>query len=107
MQYDEEKIVGGSRDNTIKMWDWTTKQCLRTYVGHEGSVLCLQYDDDLLVSGSSDCTVRCDAMRSSSILRLYTFRSAVYGTSKQAKYSANSYITLNPYCLYALAMDCC
>lgn len=58
IQYDDDKIVSGLRDNTIKIWDRQTLKCTRTFQGHSGSVLCLQYDDNFIVSGSSDATVR-------------------------------------------------
>ncbi|KAJ2781962.1 hypothetical protein H4R18_002563 [Coemansia javaensis] len=57
VQYDHDKIVTGSRDRTIKIWDSGTLECLRTMTGHEASVLCLKYDDTVLVTGSSDATV--------------------------------------------------
>ncbi|KAG0229358.1 chromatin-remodeling complex subunit ies6 [Actinomortierella wolfii] len=57
IQFDDYKIVSGSRDNTIKVWDFATGECLRTYSGHGASVLCLQYDDSRIVSGSSDATI--------------------------------------------------
>lgn len=76
LQYDDNKIVSGLRDNTIKIWDRHTLQCnkvscelhnrehltewlrLQILTGHTGSVLCLQYDDKVIISGSSDSTVR-------------------------------------------------
>lgn len=58
LQYDDVKIVSGLRDNTIKIWDRTDLQCIKTLTGHTGSVLCLQYDDKVIISGSSDSTVR-------------------------------------------------
>lgn len=58
IQYDDNKIVSGLRDNTIKVWDRQSLNCTRTFQGHTGSVLCLQYDDKVIVSGSSDATVR-------------------------------------------------
>lgn len=58
LQYDDDKIVSGLRDNTIKMWDRNSLSCLRVLNGHTGSVLCLQYDDKVIISGSSDSTVR-------------------------------------------------
>ena len=45
LQYDDHKIVSGLRDNTIKIWDRYTLQCVKVLTGHTGSVLCLQYDD--------------------------------------------------------------
>ncbi|KAG9509668.1 F-box/WD repeat-containing protein 1A [Fragariocoptes setiger] len=58
LQYDDEKIVSGLRDNTIKIWDRQSLCCSHVLNGHTGSVLCLQYDDKVIVSGSSDATVR-------------------------------------------------
>lgn len=58
MQYDDNKIVSGLRDNTIKIWDRSDLKCVKTLMGHTGSVLCLQYDDKVIISGSSDSTVR-------------------------------------------------
>ena len=58
LQYDNEKIVSGLRDNTIKVWNKQTCECKQTLSGHTGSVLCLQYDKNIIVSGSSDTTVR-------------------------------------------------
>jgi F-box and WD-40 domain protein 1/11 len=58
LQYDDEKIVSGLRDNTIKIWNRKTLECTQVLTGHKGSVLCLQYDEKVIVTGSSDSTVR-------------------------------------------------
>ncbi|KAK9411159.1 FBXW11 [Crotalus adamanteus] len=58
LQYDDEKIISGLRDNSIKIWDKTGLECLKVLTGHTGSVLCLQYDERVIVTGSSDSTVR-------------------------------------------------
>ncbi|XP_064383751.1 beta-TrCP-like [Halichondria panicea] len=58
LQYDDKKIVSGLRDNTIKVWNRHTLECIRILQGHTGSVLCLQYDEDVVVTGSSDSTIR-------------------------------------------------
>lgn len=57
VQFDDEKVITGSRDRTIKIWDLGQYQCIYTLEGHTGSVLCLQYDEEIIVSGSSDTTV--------------------------------------------------
>ncbi|XP_058954350.2 F-box/WD repeat-containing protein 1A-like [Pocillopora verrucosa] len=58
LQYDDQKIVSGLRDNTIKIWDKNKLECVKVLTGHTGSVLCLQYDENVIVTGSSDSTVR-------------------------------------------------
>lgn len=58
LQYDDDKIVSGLRDNTIKLWDRKTLECRKTLTGHTGSVLCLQYNEHVIITGSSDSTVR-------------------------------------------------
>lgn len=58
LQYDDNQIISGLRDNTIKIWSRSDLQCKRVLTGHTGSVLCLQFDENVIVSGSSDSTVR-------------------------------------------------
>ncbi|KAI8603196.1 WD40-repeat-containing domain protein [Dissophora ornata] len=69
IQFDDQKIISGSRDNTIKIWDLATGVCLRTYLGHTASVLCLQYDEDRIVSGSSDTTIIVWDLETGQVLR--------------------------------------
>ena len=72
LEFDSHKIVTGSRDKTIKIWDIQTGKLCATLRAHAGSVLCLKFDDKahlsdppneftqgcgFMVSGSSDCTV--------------------------------------------------
>ncbi|BGP04453.1 hypothetical protein JCM10049v2_000254 [Rhodotorula toruloides] len=57
IQFDERKIISGSRDQTIRVWDIASGTTIHTLTGHEGSVLCLQYDSSILVTGSSDSRV--------------------------------------------------
>jgi len=58
LQFDEEKIVSGSEDETMKVWDMATGKCRKTLRGHTSGVWCLQFWHDRLVSGSEDSTIR-------------------------------------------------
>ncbi|KAI8366149.1 WD40-repeat-containing domain protein [Blakeslea trispora] len=54
-----DRIVSGSRDRSIKVWDLVgTRSLVLTKTHHEGSVLCLRISEDarFMVSGSSDAT---------------------------------------------------
>lgn len=62
LQFNEEYLVSGSRDKTLRIWNLATRRLVRKpLIGHVGSVLCLQFDsdpdEDIIVSGSSDSDV--------------------------------------------------
>ncbi|KAK9244507.1 WD40-repeat-containing domain protein [Lipomyces tetrasporus] len=67
VQFDDEKIITGSRDRSVRVWDTTTGKQLRALnaasaalennlIAHTGSILCLQYDNKMMLTGSSDGT---------------------------------------------------
>ncbi|KAI8907536.1 WD40-repeat-containing domain protein [Powellomyces hirtus] len=58
LQFDADKIVSGSDDQTIHIYDTRTGELKKRLEGHEGGVWALQYWNDVLVSGSTDRTVR-------------------------------------------------
>ena len=72
LQFDENIVISGSRDNTIKIWDANTRARLATLEGHTGSVLCLQFDDTKIVSGSSDATIKIWDLPSGALLHTLT-----------------------------------
>ncbi len=38
------RVVSGSRDATLRMWDISTGECLHVLMGHVAAVRCVQYD---------------------------------------------------------------
>ncbi|KAJ3398542.1 SCF ubiquitin ligase complex subunit cdc4 [Chytriomyces hyalinus] len=58
LQFDNDKIVSGSDDQSIHIYDTNTGRLRRKLSGHDGGVWALQYWGDSLVSGSTDRTVR-------------------------------------------------
>ena len=57
---DGKMLVSGSEDNTIKLWDLDTGECLASLAGHEAGVksVAIAPDGQLLISGSADHTIK-------------------------------------------------
>ena len=52
-------LVSSSDDNTIKIWDLDSNECVRTLVGHSGFVNCVEIlSNGQLISGSDDNTIK-------------------------------------------------
>lgn len=58
LQFDTDKILTGSDDNNINVYDTKTGALRAKLEGHEGGVWALQYEGNALVSGSTDRSVR-------------------------------------------------
>ena len=58
LQFDADKILTGSDDANINVYDTKTGKLRQSLEGHEGGVWALQYQGNVLVSGSTDRTVR-------------------------------------------------
>jgi len=52
------RLYSGSEDNTIRVWDMSTLECVRTLSGHTHYVECMIVSGDRLYSGSWDSTIR-------------------------------------------------
>jgi F-box and WD-40 domain protein CDC4 len=58
LQFDDDKILTGSDDALIHVYDTKTGVLRKQLRGHEGGVWALQYEGNVLVSGSTDRSVR-------------------------------------------------
>ena len=58
LQFDTDKILTGSDDTHINVYDTQTGALRSRLEGHEGGVWALQYEGNILVSGSTDRSVR-------------------------------------------------
>lgn len=57
LQFDTRRLITGSADRTIRVWDVRSGRSVHKLKGHKGGVRCLQFDDEKIVSGSWDMTV--------------------------------------------------
>ncbi|KAK9781282.1 putative F-box domain-containing protein [Seiridium cardinale] len=58
LQFDDNMLVTGSYDSTIKIWRIDDGSVIRTLHGHTSGIRAIQFDERVLVSGSLDGTVR-------------------------------------------------
>lgn len=52
------RVVSGSRDATLRVWNVDSGECLHVLVGHMAAVRCVQYNGKIVVSGAYDFMVR-------------------------------------------------
>ena len=57
---DGRRVVSGSNDKTLKVWDVATGKCVATLEGHSSDVYCVAVfpDGRRVVSGSDDKTLK-------------------------------------------------
>ena len=58
VQFDGGRIVSGSHDKMIKVWDLNTMRCRHTLKGHSSRVRALAISGNLLFSGSNDKSIK-------------------------------------------------
>lgn len=71
LQFDENTLITGSYDSTVKVWDISSGTCLRTLTGHTSGIRCLQFDDRKLMTGSLDSTLKLWDWRTGECLRTF------------------------------------
>jgi len=66
-------LVSASTDQTLKLWDVNTGQCLKTYYGHTGSVRCVTFrpGGHEFASASDDQTLRVWDVETGQCLKTY------------------------------------
>jgi F-box/WD-40 domain protein MET30 len=76
VQFDDNVLLSGSYDATVKVWDIHTGEELRTLKGHTSGIRCLQFDESgKLMTGSLDSTIRLWNWRTGETLRVFNAHS--------------------------------
>lgn len=71
---DNQTLISGSEDNTIKIWELSTGKLVRTLTGHTNwiSSLAISPDGQTLVSGSGDNTIKVWQWQTGQLIRTLT-----------------------------------
>ncbi|KAH7392453.1 sulfur metabolite repression control protein-like protein SconB [Phaeosphaeria sp. MPI-PUGE-AT-0046c] len=76
LQFDDQVLITGSYDATVKIWDIKTGELIRTLTGHTQGIRCLQFDDSKLITGSLDRTIKVWNWRTGELIRTLPVHSA-------------------------------
>jgi F-box/WD-40 domain protein MET30 len=80
LQFDNQILVTGSYDATVKIWDIKTGQEIRTLTGHTQGIRCLQFDDSKLITGSLDNSIKVWNWRTGELIKtLHVHTNGVIG----------------------------
>ncbi|XP_015418755.1 PREDICTED: CMT1A duplicated region transcript 1 protein [Myotis davidii] len=55
---EENVLLSGSYDLSIRSWDLKSGACIRIFTGHQGTITCIDLYKEMLVSGAKDCQVK-------------------------------------------------
>jgi len=78
LQFDSDKLVSGSVDTKINLWDLTSNHVIRTFRGHTNTVRALYLDvsNNIIISGSEDKTIKIWELQSGRVLQTLKDHSA-------------------------------
>ena len=86
ISFEDQRIISGSLDRSIKMWNLTSGDCLttldwKTSEGHTGVIRCLQANAWRMVSASDDRTLKVWQLQTHTGQRLLTLRNHTDGVT--------------------------
>ena len=58
LQFDDQILMTGSYDATVRVWDLETGKQIRVITGHSQGIRCLHFDEARLITGSLDKTIK-------------------------------------------------
>ncbi len=90
---DDKKIISGGEDHSIKIWNTQTKELIKTFEGHTGSIISITLspnNKELVSAGSSDHTVRFWSLNNLGIYNVHPSSIECIAISSNGKVLASS-----------------
>nr|KAF6455283.1 hypothetical protein HJG63_002620 [Rousettus aegyptiacus] len=87
---DENFLLSGSYDLSIRYWDLKSGACIRIFNGHQGTITCMDLCKNKLVSGSRDCQVKEWDVETGKCLKTFKHKDPILATRINDTYIVSS-----------------
>ncbi|XP_053423937.1 F-box and WD repeat domain containing protein 10B isoform X2 [Nycticebus coucang] len=90
LQEEENFLVSGSYDLSIRYWDLKNGTCIRIFNGHQGTITCIDLYKNRLVSGARDCQVKEWDLDTGKCLKTFKHKDPILATRINDTYIVSS-----------------
>ncbi|XP_035927735.2 F-box and WD repeat domain containing protein 10B isoform X3 [Halichoerus grypus] len=87
---EENFLLSGSYDLSIRSWDLKSGACIRIFNGHQGTVTCMDLYKNRLVSGARDCQVKEWDVETGKCLKTFKHKDPILATRINDTYIVSS-----------------
>uniref|UniRef100_A0A2K6QAV2 CMT1A duplicated region transcript 1 n=1 Tax=Rhinopithecus roxellana TaxID=61622 RepID=A0A2K6QAV2_RHIRO len=87
---EENFLLSGSYDLSIRYWDLKSGACTRIFSGHQGTITCMDLCKDRLVSGGRDCQVKVWDIDTGKCLKTFRHKDPILATRINDTYIVSS-----------------
>ncbi|XP_059237120.1 F-box and WD repeat domain containing protein 10B isoform X2 [Mustela nigripes] len=87
---EENFLLSGSYDLSIRSWDLKSGACIRIFNGHQGTVTCMDLYKNRLVSGARDCQVKEWDIETGKCLKTFKHKDPILATKINDTYIVSS-----------------
>uniref|UniRef100_A0A7N5JUC5 F-box and WD repeat domain containing 10 n=1 Tax=Ailuropoda melanoleuca TaxID=9646 RepID=A0A7N5JUC5_AILME len=87
---EENFLLSGSYDLSIRSWDLKTGACIRIFNGHQGTVTCMDLYKKRLVTGARDCQVKEWDVETGKCLKTFKHKDPILATRINDTYIVSS-----------------
>nr|XP_055112281.1 F-box and WD repeat domain containing protein 10B isoform X3 [Symphalangus syndactylus] len=87
---EENFLLSGSYDLSIRYWDLKSGACIRIFSGHQGTITCMDLCKNRLVSGGRDCQVKVWDVDTGKCLKTFRHKDPILATRINDTYIVSS-----------------
>nr|XP_058903526.1 F-box/WD repeat-containing protein 10-like [Kogia breviceps] len=87
---EENFLLSGSYDLSIRYWDLNSGACVRIFSGHRGTITCMDVCKNKLASGAKDCQVKEWDIKTGKCLKTFKHKDPILATGISDTYIVSS-----------------